>query len=133
MTRFLNHFPKVYSLLFDQNLSPRLVHRVADLFPGSIHVQEVGLATALDRIVWDYARANDYIIVTKDADLGELGTLLGFPPKVIWIRRGNCTTLEIEHLIRDNQIAIELLANEPESGVLTLFLFLWNTKPGRSQ
>jgi predicted nuclease of predicted toxin-antitoxin system len=62
-------------LLFDQNLSPRLVHRVADLFPGSIHVQEVGLATALDRIVWDYARANDYIIVTKDADLGELGTL----------------------------------------------------------
>jgi predicted nuclease of predicted toxin-antitoxin system len=63
------------SLLFDQNLSPRLVHRVADLFPGSIHVQAVGLATALDRIVWDYARANDYIIVTKDADLGELGTL----------------------------------------------------------
>jgi predicted nuclease of predicted toxin-antitoxin system len=109
------------SLLFDQNLSPRLVHRVADLFPGSIHVQAVGLATVLDRIVWDYARANDYIIVTKDADLGELGTLLGFPPKVIWIRRGNCTTLEIEHLIRDNQIAIELLANEPESGVLTLF------------
>ncbi len=108
-------------LLFDQNLSPHLVQRLGELFPGSIHVQTIGLATASDRTVWDYARANNYIVVTKDADLSELGTLLGFSPKVIWIRRGNCATHEIEQLLQNNQAAIELLAQDPESGVLTLF------------
>lgn len=67
-------------LLFDQNLSPRLVDRLADLYPGSIHVSTVGLSTAFDKVVWGYARQHDYIIVTKDADFSELGLLLGFPP-----------------------------------------------------
>ncbi|MFB2979897.1 DUF5615 family PIN-like protein [Microseira sp. BLCC-F43] len=77
-------------LLFDQNLSPRLVDRLADIYPGSVHVDAIGLPTAPDREVWEFARQYDYIIVTKDADFSELSLLLGFPPKVIWIRRGNC-------------------------------------------
>ena len=47
-------------LLFDQNLSPRLVDRLADLYPGSVHVSTVGLSTAFDREVWEYARQHDY-------------------------------------------------------------------------
>lgn len=108
-------------LLFDQNLSPRLVDRLADIYPNSIHVETVGLGTGLDRDVWEYAREHDYIIVTKDVDFSELGLLLGFPPKVIWIRRGNCSTRDIEMLLRENYDSIKALSDDPDMGILTLF------------
>lgn len=108
-------------LFFDQNLSPRLVNRLADLYPGSTHVSMVGLDAALDTEVWEYARANSHVIVTKDADFSELGLLRGFPPKVVWIRRGNCSTADIEELLRDNCEAIRALSDNPATGILTLF------------
>ena len=108
-------------LLFDQNLSPSLVNLLADIYPGSVHVDRMGLPTAPDREVWDYARQHDYIVVTKDADFSELSLLLGFPPKVIWIRRGNCSTRDIERLLRENYGAIAVLSDTPNSGIISLF------------
>jgi predicted nuclease of predicted toxin-antitoxin system len=74
-------------LLFDENLSPHLADRLADIYPGSVHISTVGLGSALDRAVWEYARQNDYMIVTKDADFSEMSVLLGSPPKVIYTSR----------------------------------------------
>jgi len=108
-------------LLFDQNISPHLVKRLSDLFPDSIHVYSVELDQEIDEVVWEYARDNNLIIVTKDADFSELGLLRSYPPKVIWIRRGNCSTNEIENLIRRHFDSIETLVNDPGSGVLMLF------------
>ena len=108
-------------LLFDQNLFPSLVNLLADIYPGSVHVDRMGLPTAPDREVWDYARQHDYIVVTKDADFSELSLLLGFPPKVIWIRRGNCSTRDIEGLLRENYDAIVALSDAPNTGIITLF------------
>ncbi|MBI5912705.1 MAG: DUF5615 family PIN-like protein [Betaproteobacteria bacterium] len=87
-------------LLLDQNLSPFLASRLADIFPESAHVQDVGLDRADDAAVWDYARANGFIIVSKDSDFHERSVYLGAPPKVVWIRRGNCSTDAIEQLMR---------------------------------
>lgn len=109
------------ALLFDQNLSPQLVGRLTQAFPGSVHVSEVGLAQALDRVVWEYARSHNLVLVSKDADFGELGLILGFPPKVVWIRRGNCSTGDIEVLLRDNRDSIEAMAQDAESSVLAVF------------
>lgn len=73
-------------LLFDQNLSPRLVDRLSDVYPDSAHVMKVNLDRALDREIWAFAARNGYAIVTKDADFGELSVLRGSPPNVVWIR-----------------------------------------------
>jgi predicted nuclease of predicted toxin-antitoxin system len=108
-------------LLFDQNLPPSLVDRLADLYPNSAHVQPLGLSASLDRLVWEYAHQHDYLIVTKDADFSEFSLLLGFPPKVVWVRRGNCSTKEIEALLRENHEAIFELSSHPDVGILTLF------------
>ncbi len=108
-------------LLFDQNLSPRLVANLADLFPSSAHVEVVGLGKEIDRLVWEYAKKNEYVIVSKDADFSELGSLLGFPPKIIWLRKGNCTTQLIENILRQNHSAIERLVSSPDAGILMLF------------
>lgn len=81
-------------LLFDHHLSFRLAHRLADLFPDNSHVVSHRLDRASDTVVWEFARANGFTLVTKDADFSDLSILRGFPPKVVWVRLGNCTTAE---------------------------------------
>ena len=55
-------------LLFDQNLSHRLVNVFAADFPGSIHVRELGLEKALGSAVWEFAKEHGLVIVSKDSD-----------------------------------------------------------------
>jgi len=55
-------------LLFDENLSARLAGRLADVYPGSQHVSEVGLGSSDDAAVWEFARAQGFAIVSKDSD-----------------------------------------------------------------
>ncbi|PYN56525.1 MAG: hypothetical protein DMD92_15630 [Candidatus Rokuibacteriota bacterium] len=89
-------------LLLDQNLSPRLLSAIRDLYPDSMHVREVGLEAADDQTVWQYAGQHRFVIVSKDADFHERSFVLGHPPKVVWIRRGNCSTDEIATLLSDH-------------------------------
>jgi predicted nuclease of predicted toxin-antitoxin system len=91
-------------LLFDHNLSYKLVGRLADLFPDSEHVRNVNLHEADDRTVWEHARANGFAIVSKDEDFHQLSFLYGAPPKVVWIRLGNCTTADIEQALRRHHV-----------------------------
>ena len=87
-------------LLFDENLASSLVSALSDLFPGSRHVVDVGLAGAPDRSIWTYAATNGFVLVTKDADFERLSLLEGAPPKVVWIGLGNCSTADVEGLLR---------------------------------
>ena len=76
-------------LLFDQNLPVRLVPALAELYPDSVHVRQLGLERADDDSVWKHAAAHGLTIVSKDADFHQLSFVRGQPPKVIWIRRGS--------------------------------------------
>ena len=108
-------------LLFDHNLPPGLVAGLADLFPHSEHVFVLGLERATDWEIREHAQREGFSIVTKDADFSELCVLLGFPPKIIWIRRGNCSTKALEQILRAHCDDIEALDADPINGVLTLF------------
>ena len=105
-------------LLFDENLSPRLAEVFQGDYPGSTHVHLVGLGSALDDQVWDYARDGRFAIVTKDADYQERSLIQGYPPKVIWIRLGNMSTGEIEAVLREQRDAIDRLDSDAELAVL---------------
>jgi len=107
-------------ILFDQNLSAKLVGRLSDLFPGSKHVSEVRLESATDYKIWDYAKEHGFAIASKDSDLSEIGMVRGFPPRVIWIKRGNCSTSEIERVFRDNSESILNLEESAPFGILLL-------------
>lgn len=108
-------------LLFDQNLSPKLIELLKEFYPDSVHVSHIGLDRAVDQAVWYYAQTHQCTIVTKDADFGELSMLLGFPPYVVWIRRGNCSTRDIEQILRTYFQSIQQLTQNTENGVLMLF------------
>jgi predicted nuclease of predicted toxin-antitoxin system len=107
-------------LLLDQNLSPRLIQRLSDLYPGSAHVSQHGLEEADDTEVWAYARENGYLILSKDADFSDMSSVRGFPPKIIWIRRGNCSTGQIEEILRKNVEAVRALNENDKIGLLML-------------
>jgi predicted nuclease of predicted toxin-antitoxin system len=107
-------------LLFDENLSHKLAQRLADVFPDSVHVRDVGLKAAEDSSVWDYAKNNDFVIISKDADMHERSFVLGYPPKVIWIRLGNCSTSEVEKLLRRESAVIKLFYEDDYASFLAI-------------
>ena len=107
-------------LLIDENLSRKLVPRLSDLFPGSIHVTDVALAQSPDAAVWEYAKLNGFTILTADADFFELATTLGPPPKVLWLRRWNHPTHDAESVLRREAIWIAQFASDSELGLLVI-------------
>jgi predicted nuclease of predicted toxin-antitoxin system len=86
-------------LLFDENLSPKMVMVLADVFPDSAHVDRIGLGGSSDDDVWRYAKENGFMIVSKDSDFYD-------PPKVILIKRGNCTNRQIQLILRNKKEVI---------------------------
>src|ERR1041385_1748067 len=107
-------------LLFDENLSPHVVQLLVDLFPQSFHVRDVGLKSSDDPIVWQYAKENGLSIVSKDSDFHQRSFVFGQPPKLIWVRLGNCSTSEVEHLLRRNFAAISRFEEDATASFLVL-------------
>jgi len=86
-------------LLLDQNLSPRLAKKLQEEFDSIVHVDELDISKASDIIIWDYAKENGFVIVTKDKDFLERSVLLGHPPKIIHLRLGNCSVQKIVEVL----------------------------------
>src|SRR5688500_12130291 len=107
-------------LLFDQNLSPKLARRLRDIYVGSIHVREIGLADASDTVIWEYAAHNGAVIVSKDADFHQRSFLYGYPPKVVWVRLGNCSTADVERVLRKSAEVIAEFINDIDASFLPL-------------
>lgn len=107
-------------LLLDENVSPRLVAALSDEFPGSVHVRDIGLARASDAAIWAYARDHGLAILSKDSDFHQVSFLRGPPPKVIWIRQGNCSTADIEALLRSRRSEILAFGVDEAAAFLAL-------------
>jgi predicted nuclease of predicted toxin-antitoxin system len=107
-------------LLFDENLSRKLVVRLAELYPNSAHVVEVDLLESPDREIWEFAKTRDFVIVSTDADFYELATTIGPPPKVIWLRRWTHPTKDAERVLRREAIRITEFFADSDLAVLVL-------------
>lgn len=67
-------------------------------------MERLGLENKSDKEIWNYAKLNNYTIVTYDADFVDFANLFGSPPKIIWLRTGN---------IHNNQLA-EIIISKSE-------------------
>ncbi len=106
-------------LLIDANLAPELAQRLSDLFPNSIHVEAVSLE-ASDTAIWNYAKTHGLVIVSKDSDFEQRALVFGAPPKVIWIRLGNCRTGVVESLLRQRYEDMIVFEADPHESILAL-------------
>ena len=108
-------------LLFDQNISFRIMHLLPDGFTNCRHVKSIGLNDCNDREIWQFAKQNGFTVVTFDADFFDIATYSGFPPKIIWLRTGNLTTAEIAERIILNSSVIASFIDNPEQSCLEIF------------
>jgi len=107
-------------LLFDQNLAPRLARDLADIFPDSAHVRDLGMTRSPDRVIWDHAKEEGFVVVSKDNDFQQMSFVFGPPPKVIWIRRGNCSVEETERILRSSSARIHEFDGDQVAAYLIL-------------
>lgn len=107
-------------ILFDANLSPALITGLRAEYPGSAHVRDVGLRSAPDAQIWEYAKTHGFAIASKDTDFRERSFVEGFPPKVIWLDVGNASTAPIEALLRSEQPRIGTFAAATDASLLIL-------------
>lgn len=96
-------------LLFDQNLSHRLLAALEDIYPGSVHVRFLGMAEADDLAIWNYALDHQLVIVTQNSDYSDWNKLRGAPPKIIWLRCGNASVDQIQAKLRNAVDRIRML------------------------
>ena len=74
----------------------------------------------MDEEVWRFAQERGFAIVTKDSDFQERSQIAGSAPKIIWIRRGNCSTRDIEAMLRTHASRVAALEQESGAGFLIL-------------
>ena len=107
-------------LLFDENVSHKLVGNLANEFPGCAHVRDISLRGAEDERIWNHARMQGFAIVSKDTDFRERSYVEGFPPKVIWLDVGIAGTVAIAELLRHERQRIERFEADHETSLLIL-------------
>ena len=107
-------------LLFDQNLSRHLKQHLQDLYPDSLHVQDIGLESTQDNLVWEYAKSHGLTIVSKDSDFARLSATLGHPPKVVWLQLGNVTTAEVASILHNRYEDVRAFYLDEQSAFLVL-------------
>ncbi|WP_041235291.1 DUF5615 family PIN-like protein [Dactylococcopsis salina] len=107
-------------LLLDENLSDRMINRIIDLYPDSTHVKTLGLTNTDDAIIWEYAKANNFVIVSKDSDFYQRSLLYGHPPKFIYLRIGNSPTSSIIQILREKFDLITQFSESETESILVL-------------
>ncbi len=107
-------------LLFDENLSRRLLITLGARYPGSKHVDEVGLHGRSDIEIWEYASSHDFVIVSKDDDFRQLSFLCGAPPKVVRLVVGNAGTRVIAELLAARERALQEFNEDEVASLLVL-------------
>ena len=107
-------------LLFDQNISPRVADILSEDFPDSKHVVDLQMDQVADLDLWNYAKENGFCIVSKDADFGDWAQIFGYPPALVWLRMGNCSTRDLITQLKSRAENIRKLGQEGHPWVLVI-------------
>jgi predicted nuclease of predicted toxin-antitoxin system len=110
-------------LLLDANVSWRLLPVLKEHFGECVHVDDIFELEfpAKDSKIWQYAKDNGYTIITRDNDFNDLIAIRDFPPKIIWLRTGNCSRKFTADLLTRSKQSIQELLTSEEHGLLELF------------
>ncbi|MDQ2818181.1 MAG: DUF5615 family PIN-like protein [Candidatus Eremiobacteraeota bacterium] len=108
------------SLLLDENISRHLLDVLKASFPAAEHVTLIGSSESSDAEVWAYAKNKALAILTKDQDFYHRSTTYGFPPKVIWLRCGNCSTKRLQEIVTKRVQTIQIFLTNNQDGLLII-------------
>jgi len=101
-------------ILFDQNISHRIISKIEGNFPDAKQVRQLDIEDFSDIEIWEFAKENNFTIVTFDSDFFDISSLKGHPPKIIWLRIGNTTTNYLAQLINSKAPTIKDFVGKAE-------------------
>ncbi len=93
---------------------------LSDIFPGAAHLRDFDMTRANDNAIWEFAKGNGFTIVSKDDDFHQRSFLYGHPPKVVWLRLGNCSTGEVAETLRAGVEHLSSFEADPLAAFLVL-------------
>ena len=108
------------NLLFDANVSFRILELLKSHFSSAAHASQHNLNSATDINIWNFAQKNNFCIVTKDSDFNDLAIARRAPPKIIWLKVGNLKTGLLAEFILSHASKINLFLKDDHSAVLIL-------------
>ncbi len=97
-----------------------MVRELADVYPDSAHVRDIGLLGAADQAVWAYAAQEGFLLTSKDTDFYQRSLVFGTPPKVVWLRIGNVSIAAIATLLRQRYVAVRRFYEDADATFLLL-------------
>lgn len=103
-------------LIFDQNISHRILKELPPRFSGSTTIKKENLINANDKEIWGFAKNFNYTIVTQDSDFNDLNSVYGYPPKIVWLRLGNLSTVQIVKILSTKEEQIRNFINNEAYG-----------------
>ncbi|MHA3788915.1 DUF5615 family PIN-like protein [Flavobacterium hauense] len=101
-------------ILFDQNISFRIVTRISKIFPEAKQVRQLNIEGYSDIGIWNFAKENEYTIITFDADFFDISSIKGHPPKIVWLRFGNTTTNYLAEILNSKAEIIKDFISKKE-------------------
>jgi predicted nuclease of predicted toxin-antitoxin system len=107
-------------LLLDENISHKLINPLNDNFEGIKHIKEFTATGTDDHTIWEIAKKNSLTIVTFDSDYEDILSINGFPPKIIWLRFGNVSTVTIARTLLHHFPTILSFIENIELGILEI-------------
>jgi predicted nuclease of predicted toxin-antitoxin system len=108
-------------ILFDQNISYRIISKIIVDYPHAKQVKQLGIENYSDIEIWDYAKKNEYTIITFDSDFFDFANIKGHPPKIIWLRFGNANNLKVANKIIEHHQNIYELIHDPDKGLIKIY------------
>ena len=108
-------------LLLDANLSWRLISSLKTAFGECVHVNNTSLShPPKDSDIWQYAKDNNYTIITQDSDFLNFLEVKSYPPKIILVKAGNINTEQMKKILLQAKQSIIELHNSDEYGLLEI-------------
>ncbi len=108
-------------LIADENVSWRLKKLLPEW--EILPYNEINPGKRLnDMMIWQYAKTNNYAILTFDEDFSEIQNIYNYPPKIIWLRTGNVSTSDIAELLKSLRNEIDKFLRDTSLGTYEIYL-----------
>jgi predicted nuclease of predicted toxin-antitoxin system len=86
----------------DAHLSPAIATWITSTFGlEAIALRDLGLRDAEDPEIFEAAKAQAAIVMTKDSDFIDLVNRLGAPPQIIWLTCGNTSNSRLRKILSE--------------------------------
>ncbi|WP_414754796.1 DUF5615 family PIN-like protein [Anabaena sp. CCY 9910] len=88
------------TIWIDAHLSPAIATWINNTFGITASaLRDIGLRDAEDLEIFEAAKAQGVIFITKDSDFVDLVERLGEPPKIIWLTCGNTSNARLQEIL----------------------------------